>query len=117
MPEQEIADALLAASADEKVRLRRVGHAQEGRKVGFANPVRDLREHRLGFEHCLERIEQIPPPAVIGGNREPKPGVAGSEILDRCDQTLKLRFKSGNIADHPQPYLIFVQAVGLAFKQ
>src|SRR5690349_11431392 len=35
LPEQEVADALLAAGADEQVGLRRVRHREVARRVGF----------------------------------------------------------------------------------
>src|SRR5687767_7455159 len=37
LPEQEIADTLLAAGADEKIRFRRIAHGQIGRQVLFLN--------------------------------------------------------------------------------
>ena len=68
LPQQEIADALLAAGADEQIRLGRVASARYGR-VGFAE--RDLgRPDAGGRRGAAGGLRDVPAAAVVGGNRQ-----------------------------------------------
>ena len=76
LPEQEIADALLAAGADEEIGLGRVRH-RKVRLERFGHE-RPARRERLGMrgEIAARGLRDVPAAAVVGGDGEREPRVA-----------------------------------------
>ena len=66
LPQQEVADALLAAGADEKVGLGRVAHREVRRERGL----RDRRRAGSSLRAAVQRLQDVPAAAVIGGDGE-----------------------------------------------
>src|SRR5687768_11580399 len=75
LPEQEVGDALLAAGADEEVRLRRVGHRQARGEALFGD-----RGVGLLLAATVRGLQHVPAAAVVRGNGEREPGVVAGEV-------------------------------------
>src|SRR5690606_32418022 len=75
LPEQEIADALLAAGADEQIGLRRVVHRQLRRDLLLA----EIAAAGVTAGQPVKRRDDVPAPAIVGGHGQHQTVVAGSE--------------------------------------
>src|SRR5688572_25549906 len=81
LPEEEVADALLPAGADEQVRLGRIAHREVPGEVFLAQfPERAL------LRQPAERLEQVPAPAVVRGDRQGELAVVRGQPLALLDQ-------------------------------
>src|SRR5687768_17551780 len=87
LPQQEVADALLAPGADEEVGLRRVAHGKVGRKLLFLNFLCP----GVFLEKPAHRLQDVPAAAVVRGDGEREPPVAGGARLALLDQLADLR--------------------------
>src|SRR5690606_26888318 len=68
LPDQKIGNALLAARADEQIRFRSEGHRQILREHALVNGVRLVGKLRLSLEQLTHGLQDIPTPAIVGGN-------------------------------------------------
>src|SRR6266850_4605737 len=110
LPQQEVADALLAAGTDEQIGLGRVAHRQVRGKMGLA--VRILRIRQFPH-HAVDRLQDVPASAVIGGNGEREPVVAGGQLLRVADQSGQTRLEAGQVAHHPETDAVGVELAHL----
>src|SRR4051794_30965827 len=77
LPEQEVADPLLAAGADEQIGLGRVAHGEVGGEIVLA----DFVFRTVRFRQPPEGLENIPAPPVVGGDGERELAISGGQIL------------------------------------
>src|SRR5579859_25467 len=106
LPEQEIADALLPASTDEQVRLGRVVHGQIRREMCLAKTARWL---GLIACHAVDRLQDIPAPAIVRCDRQGKPVVGCRQHFRFGNHPVQSWFETGQIADDFQSDAILVQ--------
>src|SRR5689334_11968416 len=104
LPQQEVGDALLAAGADEEVWLGREGHRQA------------LGEALLG-DGCggvvaaaaVGRLQDVPAPAVVGGDGEREPLVARGELLAAADELDDARVEARDVAHDLEADAVLVE--------
>jgi hypothetical protein len=65
LPEQEVADALLAAGADEEIGLGRDRPSPGRCEIRFG---RSASAFGMRGQACVHRLHDVPAPAVIGGD-------------------------------------------------
>src|SRR5688572_23504567 len=83
IPQQEIADAMIAAGADEQVRIRHVAEAEFFREARLVDGV-DTDGAACDFRGQLaRRLQDVPASAVTHGHLQPEAGVGGHELLAR----------------------------------
>ncbi len=114
LPEQKIADALLATGADEQVGFGRIGHGQMRRQVGFA-VMADF--FRMGQRQLVDGLQDIPAATVVGGDGQGQPGIVGGQRLAFANQRQQARFECHQIANHPQPHAIGMEPTDLALQR
>src|SRR6266700_827499 len=113
LPKQEIADSLLAAGANEQIRLGRVVERQvRGELVLGISPGRQ----RAAAHQLQQSLHQIPAAAIVGGNRERKPRVARGELLGAARELDHARSEGRDIADYLQAHLVLVQPLGFLLQ-
>jgi hypothetical protein len=108
LPQQEIADALLAAGADEEIGLRRIGHRQVWRERFLGHVDLAAFAHGLGDE-LLGRLQDVPAAAVVRGDRQRQARVARGLGFGAADQVADARLEAIEIADHPQADAVRMQ--------
>ena len=87
LPEQEVGDALLAAGADEQVRLRRVRHREERlERLRIGSRRASASASGCAREIAPRRLRDVPAPAVVGGDRQRQPA--------RCPRSAPRRRRS-----------------------
>src|SRR5260221_456893 len=105
LPQQEVADPLLAAGADEQIRLRRVAHREIRGEVLFANFIFQI----IIFYKKIQRLHDVPTAAVVGGDGKRQPAIGGGERLAPLDQFPDLRVVAARVADHLQAHPVSIQ--------
>src|SRR5262245_56970657 len=97
LPEQEVADALLAPGANEQVRLGRIRHRKIRRKVLFCDPSLD----RTGLlaRQPRQSLQDVPAPTVVGRDRQREAGIALGQALAGLDQRPDLQVEAARVAD------------------
>jgi len=113
LPEQEVADPLLTAGADEEVGLGRVGHHQVRRKIGLAVAAGLFRMRQGQLVHGLK---DVPATAVIGGDGQRQARVIGGLRLAFADQRNQARLERGKIADHLEAHAVGMQLADFALQ-
>src|SRR5436305_530270 len=76
LPQKEVADALLAPGADEKIRLGRIAHGEVRREVVFRKTRGQLRPLA---QHAVHGLQHVPASAVVRCDREEKTRIVGRE--------------------------------------
>ncbi len=113
LPEQEVADAVLATGTDTQVRQRQVARGQTGlQQIGcdvFRTQVSGLDLSR----QSLRCLRDIPLTAVIGGYLQDKSIGAGRHGLGFTHGSLQLWMKTRAIANDAQADVVVVEALGL----
>src|SRR5262245_5089128 len=104
LPQQEVADALLAAGADEEVRLRRIAHGEVGKQRFFVHRLAGV----LGDEP-VDGLQDVPAAAVVRGDGEGEPLVGGGEALARLDGAMDGRVEAAGVAHHPEAHAVAMQ--------
>src|SRR5712664_488366 len=113
LPEQKIADALLATGADEQIRLGREAHGE----ISCEGLLRDLSRGGFLLQQPIERLQDVPAPAIIGCDGERQALVARGQALSLLDQAANLAGEAPRIADHPQPHAAAMQLLHLVRKR
>src|SRR5712692_3021855 len=109
LPEQEIADALLATGANEQIRFGRVVGSEL--LLGVS-----LGRQRAAARQLQQSLQQIPAAAIIGGNGESEPRIARGELLGAVCEFDHARPEGRDIADYPQAHLVLVQPLGFLLQ-
>src|SRR5581483_11882004 len=114
LPEHEVADALLAAGADEQVGLGRVAEREVRRELllGVALLGRGAlaREPRHG-------LEQVPAAAVVGRDGERQRMVGGGELLGAAREVRDALAEGLQVADHLQAHAVRAQLLDLLLER
>src|SRR5579871_1847917 len=104
VPQQEVADALLAAGAYEEVRIRTVTQSHgraEGCFIGGLELALDRKAAR--------RVQDVPAPAVADSDIEQHAWVLRSERFRFCHAGLQLLREAGPVTDEAHPDAVLVQ--------
>src|SRR5688500_12172232 len=112
LPEQEVGYALLAAGADEEVGLGRVAHGQAARETLLG----DRGPGILGAA-ALGGLQDVPAPAVIGGDGEGELGVGRGELLAAIDELHDARVERGEVARDLEADAVLVQLADLLLER
>ena len=113
LPKQEIADALLAAGADEQIGLGRVIEREIRSQLILRKAVLG---QRPAANQLRQRLHQVPAPAVVGGDGERKTRIGRGQLLGPARELDDPRPERRDIADDLQPHLVPVQAFGLLLQ-
>ena len=99
LPDQEVADALLAAGADEEIWLRRIAHGEMRRQLRLAVPAGTARSRA---RHGVDRLKEIPSSAVVRRDGEGELAIAGGACLGAPDEPLDGLAEGRDMPDHTQ---------------
>src|SRR5690554_2818485 len=113
LPQQEVADALLATGPDEEVRLRRIGHRQLGADLGLG----EVAAARVARGEAVERRDDVPASAVVGGHGQHQAVVAGRQRLGLLDEPDDRRIEARQVADDTETHAVLVQAPHLVLQR
>src|SRR4051812_8851893 len=105
LPQQEIADALLAAGADKEIGLRCVAHGEIRMKLFF----RHFFTPGMVLQEAVERLHDVPAAAIVRRNGEREAAVPLGQLLRLLDQPADLRIEATQIAHHLEPHAVAMQ--------
>src|SRR5688572_22672563 len=97
LPEQEVADSLLAPGADEQVRLGRIGHREILGKMLFGDAARDGAGLLAG--KARQRLQDVPAPAVIRRDGQRQAAIVLGQALAGLDQRAHLEIEPARVPD------------------
>ena len=97
---------MFAAGSNEEIRFGRVTEREVWRQIGFGNRPRRLRPL---LQHAIDRLNQIPAPAVVGCYRKREPGVVAGEALGLTDEIDKPLLEAVTVADNAEADPLRVQ--------
>ena len=103
LPQQKVADALLATGANEQVDLGQMPGRQVGGQSGFAQ-VLAARVVRMGLQIGLGSLNDVPPAAVVGSNVEREGSALRGGGLSLIYEALQGCAKAAAVAQHAQPH-------------
>src|SRR5258707_8402912 len=113
LPKQEIADALLAAGANEQIGFWRVVEREVRSELLLGEPLGRQR----GAAHQLQQgLHQIPAAAVVGCNRERESRIARGELLGAVRELDHARPEGCDVTDYLQAHLVLVQPLGFLLQ-
>ncbi len=114
MPQQEIADALLAAGADQEVGVGQVGGEQvTGDQILIDGIERHLPRLDLGGDSA-HRGSDLGPAAIGQRDGQIDPAIVARQRLGIVDQRDDVGREPGDFADHAQPHAVAMQFSDLA---
>src|SRR5688572_13156350 len=113
LPEQEVADALLAAGADEKIGLGRVAHREIRRKRGLFYGFQPW----IVLQKLPHGLQDVPAAAVVRRDREREALVAGGQSLALLDQLADLGVEALRVADHLETHAAGMQLGDLVLQR
>src|SRR5512139_832872 len=113
LPQQEIADALLAAGADEEVGFGHVGQTELLGQRGFAHRT----GRHTGQDQFLHRLHDVPAATVIGGHGKGEARVVARQRLGIADQGLDALGKTRQFTNDPEANVVFVEPRNLVFQR
>ena len=108
LPQQEIADALLAAGADEEVRLRArklIARYGARSRLGEAGSAVPDRSRSMRFD----RLQDVPAPAVVRGDRQRRAACCPRSAPRLGDQAPELSARSATGRRRREPDAVLVQ--------
>src|SRR5919108_638203 len=116
IPQQEIADAVIAAGADEQVRVAGVGQRQLARETLLVDGVERHGAARHLRGDAPRGLHDIPASAVAHRHLQLEARVGAGELFGGRHARLQLDAERVAVADETQPHLVLVQFFDLAVQ-
>ena len=115
LPEQEVADARLAAGADEQVHLGHAGGAEVLSQVWLGEVLGT--GAGVGQGPPLHGLHDVPAPAVVGRDVEGDGVVVHGGVLRHFDTLLQLLREGADVTQHLQAHALGLHGLHFFFKE
>src|SRR3954471_17073014 len=116
LPEQEVADALFAAGADQEIGIRHIGGQQKLREVLLVQLLR----LQLAIERCLHRLlrggDDLVATAVAEGDCQAGSLIGGGAAVRGGDELDDIGAEAVAVADDVQADAVLMELFDLAFQ-
>src|SRR5688572_9463919 len=116
IPKEEIADAMIATGADEKIRIGYIAKRQGGREACFVDFFDAQRATRSFGGQLACRPQDVPAPALTDRHLQLESRVTRRELFTRGHALLQPDAEAVAITDETKPHTIAIQLVDLCIN-